>query len=261
MMCSARSLARHARRQLAVAADAHAPGLLLAQRLRGQRVGALRRADAEGQRAEAAVGAGVAVAADHGEAGQHEPELGPHHVHDALARLAQIEQPHAGRRAPPRSADHSSPPSGKVVPSRPGRLETAWSGVAKTSSGSCTVRPRAASSAKAGGRRQVVEQMAVDVQQHPAVAQLAHHVRVPELVEQGAAGHSRSPFDGVRGGGAGAEAGPQGVPLLGAEAAERGRRWPSPPVPAPCVPSARPAPHRRPATAAAISSPGRMPAL
>ncbi|MET3395826.1 hypothetical protein ABIC33_006503 [Variovorax sp. 1140] len=85
-----------ARAEHAVAADAHALRLLLAQRLRGQRVRALGRAHAEGQRAESSVGASVAVAADHGEARQHDAQFGPHHMDDALARLAEVVEAHAG---------------------------------------------------------------------------------------------------------------------------------------------------------------------
>src|SRR5438445_330488 len=37
--------------------------------------------------------------------------------------------------------------------------------------------------------RQVVQQVPVDVQQRPAIAEVAHDVRVPQLVEEGTAGH------------------------------------------------------------------------
>jgi hypothetical protein len=82
MMCSARSLAvtpAPARRRSGCASAWAFAGA----GLRGQRVRALG-THAEGQRAEAAVGAGVAVAADHGEARQHDAQLRAHHVHDAL---------------------------------------------------------------------------------------------------------------------------------------------------------------------------------
>ena len=47
----------------------------------------LRRADAEGQRAEGAVGGGVGIAAHDGRAGQGEPLLGSDDVDDALAHV------------------------------------------------------------------------------------------------------------------------------------------------------------------------------
>ena len=49
-----------------------------------------RRADAVRQRAEGAVGRGVAVAADDGRAGQGEALLGPDDMHDALALVALV---------------------------------------------------------------------------------------------------------------------------------------------------------------------------
>ena len=58
-------------------------GLALQQALRGQHVADLGGADAEGQRAEGAVGGGVAVAADDGHAGLGPAQFGRHHVHDA----------------------------------------------------------------------------------------------------------------------------------------------------------------------------------
>ena len=59
--------------------------LLHQQRLRRQHVLDLARADAERERAERAVRAGVRVAADDRHAGQRRALLRPDHVHDALA--------------------------------------------------------------------------------------------------------------------------------------------------------------------------------
>ena len=82
-------LGRDARRQPALTSTARVFGLRLEQALRGQHVPDLAGADAEGQRAERAVGAGVAVPADDGHAGLGEAQLGPDDVHDALALAAQ----------------------------------------------------------------------------------------------------------------------------------------------------------------------------
>ena len=61
---------------------------LLRQRLRGQHVLDLARADAERERAERAVRRGVRVAADDRHAGLRDAQLGPDDVHDALAPVA-----------------------------------------------------------------------------------------------------------------------------------------------------------------------------
>jgi hypothetical protein len=70
---------------VAVDPDQHVLGLLGQQGLRGQHVLDLAGADAVGQRAEGAVRAGVAVAADHRHAGQRGALLRADDVHDALA--------------------------------------------------------------------------------------------------------------------------------------------------------------------------------
>ena len=73
---------------VAVDRDAHPLRPGLRQRLRGEHVLDLARADAERQRAERAVGRGVAVAAHDGHARQRAALLGPDHVDDALVRVA-----------------------------------------------------------------------------------------------------------------------------------------------------------------------------
>ena len=72
----------------AVDGDRQRLGRLLRQRLRGEHVLDLARADAERQRAERAVGRRVAVAAHDRHAGQRQALLRPDHVDDALARVA-----------------------------------------------------------------------------------------------------------------------------------------------------------------------------
>src|SRR6185437_8630051 len=82
-------LRRYTGRELAADVDGQRAGLFLQQALRREHVTHLRRADAERKRAERAMGARVAVAADHGFAGLGEPKLRPDDVHDAAARVAQ----------------------------------------------------------------------------------------------------------------------------------------------------------------------------
>jgi len=77
----------HAGHQLAGDLDLHVLGLLLDQRLRCQNVFDFRGADTMRQSAKSAVGGGVAVAANHGHAGQGPALLGANNVHDALAHV------------------------------------------------------------------------------------------------------------------------------------------------------------------------------
>ena len=84
-----------ARGQAAVDGDGHRLGLGLHQRLGGEHVLDLRGADAERDRAERAVGAGVAVAADDRHAGLGQAELRADDVHDALLDVAERVQPDA----------------------------------------------------------------------------------------------------------------------------------------------------------------------
>ena len=70
------------------------PGAL-PERLRGQDVLDLAGADPEGQGAEGAVRAGVAVAADDRQARERQPQLGPDHVHDPLVTALDVVERHA----------------------------------------------------------------------------------------------------------------------------------------------------------------------
>ncbi len=76
--------------QFAIDGGAHVLGLLLDQCLRRQNVFHFRSPDAVRQRAEGAVGGGVAVAADDGGAGQRETLLGADDMHDALTAVVLI---------------------------------------------------------------------------------------------------------------------------------------------------------------------------
>ena len=71
--------------ELARVGDPHRLRALLHQALRGEHVLDLGGADPEGERAEGAVGGGVAVAADDRHPRLGQPELGADHVHDPLA--------------------------------------------------------------------------------------------------------------------------------------------------------------------------------
>lgn len=85
-------LGANARRQRAIDGDREGLGLALQQALRGQHVADFTGADAEGQRAEGAVGGGVAVAADDGHAGLGEALFRRDHVDDATVVRGHVEQ-------------------------------------------------------------------------------------------------------------------------------------------------------------------------
>ena len=70
--------------KLALDGDGHGLRAALRERLGGEDVLDLAGSNAEGERAERAVGGGVGVAADDHEPGLREPHLGPDDVHDAL---------------------------------------------------------------------------------------------------------------------------------------------------------------------------------
>jgi hypothetical protein len=87
MMARMMSLAVTPGRQLAVDTHQHVLRLLLDQRLRGEHMLDLGRADAMRERAEGAMRRGVAVAADDRHARQREALLGADDVDDALAMV------------------------------------------------------------------------------------------------------------------------------------------------------------------------------
>ncbi len=78
--------------QFALDVDREGLRLALQQALRREHVADFGAADAEGEGAERAVGAGVAVAADDGHAGLGGAELRTDDVHDAAPRIAHAEQ-------------------------------------------------------------------------------------------------------------------------------------------------------------------------
>src|SRR5262249_51380513 len=79
-------------RQLAAYVNEHGLRLALRQTLRGQHVFDLGGSNAEGQRAERATRAGVAVAANNRLAGLRQAKFRTNHVHDALFGRIDVEQ-------------------------------------------------------------------------------------------------------------------------------------------------------------------------
>jgi hypothetical protein len=87
-----------AQRKLALEFHAHGFRTALDQGLGRQHMGEFARADAKCQRAQPAMGAGVAVAANDQRAGQAQAKFGPDDVDDALSGFVDIEHLDAARR-------------------------------------------------------------------------------------------------------------------------------------------------------------------
>ena len=131
--------------------------------------------------------AGVAVAAHDRGAGQGQAKLRPDDVHDALAAAVEIKERHAERaRVVAKRLDLL--PRQRIgngqVPRR--RRHVVIDGRERQ------IRPAHFASGEAQTferlrRRDLVHQVPVDVEQGAAVFELAHDVRVPDLVEQNGA--------------------------------------------------------------------------
>ena len=150
-------------------------------------------ADPKGQRAKRPVRAGVAVAADQRDAGQHDAKLRPHDVHNALAILAEVEKPYAGRLrllAQPGTQAFARCEAVMDAVRRAGDgVVGRGEGELRVADGQATlqhVRQRPAAG-------EVMQQVAVDMQQRPAVAEVGDHVSIPDLIEHRSCGHRLPP--------------------------------------------------------------------
>jgi len=157
----------------------------LEQALGGQDLLHFRRADAEGQRAESAVGGGVAVAANHGHAGLGEALLGTDDVHHALvlavhavagnaevlAVLFELLELFGGNRVGDRQGT--------------GGGGDAVIGGGDGLSGAPHLQAALAQSLKRLGRSDFVHQVQVDVQQGRSARLFVDNVSVPHLFKDG----------------------------------------------------------------------------
>ncbi len=163
--------------------DQHGLRRFLQECLRRQHVFHFRRADAEGERAERAMGGGVAVATDDGQARQGNSLLRTNHMHDALTGIADRD---VGYR------------EGGGVGLQRGDLQRAFrllDRLVAGAGGNVVVHHRqrglGAAHAAAGqaqaleslGAADLVHQMPVDVEQAGAIRQALHHVGVPDFFE------------------------------------------------------------------------------
>ena len=170
--------------QRALEAGAQALGLPLYHGLRGDYVDQLGRADAEGQRAHAAVSGRMAVAADQRGAGQGQALLGAHDVDDALSVLAEVEQLYAvGAGGLAHRPDQRFPRRMRLVGAAGlGRHGVVWRAVGQTRLCRRIALVDGFLQRLAAGH--VVQQQPVDVQQHEAAAEIGDDVAIPDLVEK-----------------------------------------------------------------------------
>ncbi len=197
MIASTDVLGGRTKTERAVHSDQHVPRRLLQQRLRGQHVLDFRGADAEGERAERAVGGGVAVAADNGHARQADAQLRADDMHDALADVedrdvGDPERGHVALQGFDLDAAVLLLDAGAAV----------GGGDVMVGDGNGRVRPPHLSAGHAQAieglrARDLVDEVAVDIEDTRAVGQPLHNVAVPDLVEQRArlgSGHAPLSF-------------------------------------------------------------------
>ena len=179
-------LCRNTSAEPSVDRDAHGAQRALPQRLGRQHVGHLGRADAEGERADGAMGRGMAVATDDEEAGLAQPLLRPDDVHDALARIVEAEQRHAVRcRVADELLDHEA----ALGIRNPGDVARAGQHIMIRRGKGALRRAQldaALPQPVEGRRRAVMDEVAVDVEQGLAVIPLDDAVARPDLLEHGA---------------------------------------------------------------------------
>jgi hypothetical protein len=172
-------LCAHPRPEAAGDGDAQRRGLLLPDGLGRQHMRHLRRADPEGQRAEGAVGGGVAVAAIDQKPGQRQPLFRPDHVHDALPWVVEAETGDAmGPGVLLQRVDHArdrgraraAPRRRVVVHHAVGQARFGHAQPALRDLGEGVVRP-------------LVDKMPVHPQKRRAIVPAQDLAAVPELVE------------------------------------------------------------------------------
>jgi hypothetical protein len=179
-------LGAHAGAQRAIDVHPHRSRLALPQALRGHDVRDLRGADAEGEGAERAVGGRVGIAADQRDARLCDALFRSHHVRDALAFIAQVEQ------RDPACLGVLLDLFDQAAMLRVGNVGGGFSGgrvvVVRGGEGEVGAANRLPALAQPGEarRRSVVHQVPVDIQQVVTIAAIDHHVPLPDLVEQGA---------------------------------------------------------------------------
>ena len=176
-------------RALAAEDDLHGLRARLQQALRGQDVLDFAGADAEGQCAERAVRGGMAVAANDGQAGLRDAQFGPDDVDDALVAAGHVEQGNAvpgavlgqGFNLQPRIlVEH-----GQVAVLGGYRMVHDGKGQV----GPADLTPGGVQPGKSLRRGDLVDQVAVNIDERRLTRGLAHQVRLPNLLVHGLGRH------------------------------------------------------------------------
>ncbi len=177
-------LGGHAGLEAPVGANLQRPGLGLPQTLRGEHVLDLAGADAEGERAERAVGGGMAVAAHDGHAGLGEAQLGSDDVHDTLFGRAEVEQAHAELAAV--AAHHFNLRRRIGVGDRLGTVGGRHVVIlgAEGAVERAHLAPAVAQGLEGLRRCDLVHQVQIDIKQRGFAGLLADHVAPPDFFEK-----------------------------------------------------------------------------
>ena len=165
--------------------DAHGFGAALGEGLGGEDVFDLAGADAEGEGAEAAMGGGVAIAADEGGAGEGEAEFGADDVDDALVGVVEV---HEGDAEVAAVAVEGFELLGEEGVGDRGVACGGGDGVVGDGDGGVGAADGAVGGAEGFeglGGADFLDEVAVDVEEVDAVFEGGDDVGVPDAVEEG----------------------------------------------------------------------------
>ncbi len=196
-------LGGHSRSEASSRLDAQCARPALQQALRREHVADFGRADAEGEGAERAVRARVAVTADDRPAGLRRAELGADDVDDAAAVVAQAEEVDAELGAialelanlPGRGLERDRHAAEDLRRVRRGRVIHGRERAVRAAQ----LQAPTAQHGERLRRSHLVHEVQVDVQDSGRVGGLGHHlVALPDLLEQGLGRHRQPPGGPVR---------------------------------------------------------------
>ena len=191
-------LRSHAPAELTLDHHLHGLGFFHQQTLRRHHMLDLGGADAERQRGERAVGAGMRIAAHHRHARQGRALLRPDHMHDALAHVVHFEFVHAklGAIAVQRLHLQARDRVGDALRA-PGSRHVVI-GYREDRSAAPQLAPGQLQALKSLRAGHFMHQMAVDINQRGAVGFLPHHVSIPEFVVKSLRAHVVPLFKSAR---------------------------------------------------------------
>ena len=167
----------------------HCPGFLYQQTLRRHHMLDLGGADAERQRGERAVRAGMRIAAHHRHARQGRALLRPDHMHDALAHVVHFEFVHAKLGAIAVQRLHLQARDGIGDALRASGSRHVMVGHREDRRGAPQLAPGQLQPLEGLRAGHFMHQMTVDIDQRGAVGFLPHHVSIPEFVVKSLRAH------------------------------------------------------------------------